>query len=327
MAHNIHENDHMIAVGDRPWHGLGTTLQTAPATGKEALELAKLDWTVTKQSMFLGDGRQVRITGAISAANSGAYGAIVRDDTQEMLGVVGPNYTPYQNQDMAALFDPIIQDGSVAIETCGSLFNGRRVWMLAKFKKGSQVISGASDTVDRYLMLAHGHDGALAVRFGFTYIRVVCWNTLSLAVRDKSQSSLLKCLHTTNLKTNLEQLRNAISATNETFELTADQYRVLASKGVSRASLREYARIIVKAEEDDRNWTKPQKDKIGKIVGAAIDGKGNSGRTWWDAYNGATEYLTWSASKTSQTRFNNLWFGEAYTTNSEALELALEMAS
>lgn len=326
MAHNIRENDNMIAVGARPWHGLGTTLEVAPSTGKEALELAKLDWTVTKQPIYLSDGRQVRLADSVAKAVNGAYGAIVREDTQEMLGVVGPGYHPYQNQDMASLFDPIIQDGTVQIETCGSLFNGRRVWMLAKFLKGRQYIGDSSDTVDRYLMLAHGHDGLLAVRFGFTYIRVVCWNTLSLAVKS-NQSSLLKCLHTTNLKTNLEQLRNAINASDETFELTADQYRRLVQRGVTRASLREYARVIVKADEEEKNWTKSQQDKIGKIVGAAMDGRGNHGRTWWDAYNGATEYLTWQASKTSQTRFNNLWFGSAYTTNVEALELALEMAS
>jgi phage/plasmid-like protein (TIGR03299 family) len=327
MAHNLRENDSMISVGTRPWHGLGKTLEQPPSSGAVALSLAGLGWQVDKVPMYLGDGRQVRIAGAVSEANSGAYGAIVRQDTQEMLGVVGPGYTPYQNSDMASLFDPLIQDGVVDIETCGSLFNGRRVWMLAKFKKGSQAISDANDTVARYLMLAHGHDGMLAVRFGFTYIRVVCWNTLSLAVKNKSQSQLMKCLHTTNLKTNLELLRNAMNATEELFELTADQYRLLANRGVSRASLREYARIIVEADQDDKKWTRSQQDKIGKIVGAAIEGRGNKGKTWWDAYNGATEYLTWQASKTAQNRFNNLWFGSAYQTNTEALELALTMAS
>jgi hypothetical protein len=198
--------------------------------------------------------------------------------------------------------------------------------MLGKLCNGSAQITGPDDTVNRYLMLSHGHDGSMAVRFGFTFIRVVCWNTLSLA-HSQHSSKLVKCLHTSSLKTNLEALRKALSVGDEVFELTAEAYRKLARSGVSRASLREYARIIVGAKEDSAHWTGQQRDKIGRIVGMALEGKGNRGQTWWDAYNGATEYLTWSAGRNKHNRFNSLWFGSAANTNRDALDLALEMAS
>lgn len=325
MAHNIFENDSVLTVGEKPWHGLGVNLSVAPQTGREALSIAKLDWRVTKEPIFLQDGRMVHINGGAQPKTNGRYGAIVREDTQDILGVVGPGYTPLQNETIADIFDPLIADGTINIETCGSLFNGRRVWMLGKFNKGSQFVTDRHDQINRYLMLAHGHDGQLAVRFGFTYVRVVCWNTLSLAIRGK-ESKLIRCLHTTNLKENLEILRDGINQSDEVFELTADQYRKLANSGVSYSGLREYARRLVKADEDSNEWTSSQTKKIEKIVGLALSGKGNHGRSFWDAYNGATEYLTWEATRTSQTRFNSLWFGENSTVNKEALDLALEMA-
>lgn len=325
--HGLNERDSMLAVGQKPWHGLGVVLAEPPKTGLEALEIAGLDWQVEKQALFLGDGRQVRLIDTADKSTFGAFGAIVRTDTSDMLGVVGPGYRPYQNRDMAALFDPLLADGTCTIETCGSLFGGKRVWMLAKIAGEQQHVASSADKIDRYLMLAHGHDGVLAVRFGFTYVRVVCNNTLSLAIRNRKESSLMKCLHTTNLKTNLEVLRDSMLVAEERFAMTADQYRILASRGVSRADLRRYASILVEAGDDEAKWTKRQREKIGQIVGNAIEGRGNSGKTWWDAYNGATEYLTWQASKTSQVRFNNLWFGQSATKNNQALELALELAS
>jgi phage/plasmid-like protein (TIGR03299 family) len=325
MAHNIREHDSMISVGQRPWHGLGVNLAEPPKDGQEALRLASLDWRVTKVPMYLSDGRQVRISGAASRKNDGHYGTILREDTSEQLGVVGPGYTPYQNQQMAKLFDPLIADGTVRIETCGSLFNGRRVWMLAKFNNGDSEISSSEDTVARYLMLAHGHDGTLAVRFGFTFIRVVCWNTMSLAMTD-NRSKLIRCLHTSNLERNLETLRDAIDASQSVFELTADDYRRLASRGVSRVDLREYARILVEAPKEEADWTAQQRRKVGQIVGAAMEGIGNKGRTWWDAYNGATEYLTWTAGRRRENRLDSLWFGTNADLNQKALGLALEMS-
>jgi len=327
MAHNLKQWDSMMAVGDRPWHGLGVTLDEAPKTASEALSLAKCDWTVEKRPMFLADGSPVRVTGSVSKKNEGLPGAIVRVDTNEILGVVGPSYTPLQNSVVADLYQPLIDDGVVDIESCGSLFNGRRVWMLGRLKNGQQPIAGSSDAVQRYLMLAHGHDGQMAVRFGFTFVRVVCWNTMSLAVNSKQQGRLVKCLHTTNLQSNLETLRSALNASDEVFDLTAEEYRKLASRGVTRASLREYARVIVDADQDEKKWSGSQRNKIDRIVNMAISGRGNTGKTWWDAYNGATEYLTWAAQKRADTRFNSLWFGDNATKNQDALDLAVAMAT
>lgn len=325
MAHNLFENDSMLSVGEVPWHGLGTTLQVPPATAAEALQIAKLDWTVTKKAIYLEDGTQVRITDdAAHDSKKGSYGAMVRDDTGDILGVVGPSYLPFQNAKMGELFDPLIQDGTVTIETCGSLFNGRRVWMLGRFGTEDMTIADG-DVVRKYLLLAHGHDGSFAVRFGFTPIRVVCHNTLSFACKDEA-SRLVRCLHTSNLANNLTTLRDAMVKADEVFELTAEQFRVLVSRGVSRTDLREYARIIVEAEQSDSKWTASQRKSIGQIIGAATEGRGNNGQNWWHAYNGVTEWLTWERGRKQDSRLSESWWGTGAKKNAEALELAMQMS-
>lgn len=325
MAHNIQEHDSMVSVGERPWHGLGTTIQ-GTVTGKEALTMAKMDWTVERKPLVLKeDGRPAVLTGSVSRSNDGQYAANVRSDTKEILGIVGPAYVPYQNHQMGELFDDLVSQGKLKIETVGSLYNGRRVWMLGRFVGGSQEVE-KGDAVRLYMLLAHGHDGQFAVRMGGTNIRVVCWNTLSAAVTGEA-STLVKCLHTRNLQQNLETLAKAYSAVADRFELSMENYRSLAMKGVSRAELREYSRIVVGAPKDEADRTHVQRKKMGQIVGAAMEGRGNSGRNFWHAYSGVTEYLTWQAGKTADTRLDNLWFGDSVAINKHALEVALQMSA
>lgn len=326
MAHHIYERDGMLAVGETPWHGLGHTLAEPPATALEAIQIAGLDWEVQKQPIFDMNGEPVHVAGG---RVNGQWGITVRtdlaeDDPLRVLGVVGPTYTPYQNRSLAALFQPLIEDGKLNVETVGSLFNGKRVWMLGKFGTDATIENG--DTVRKYLLLSHGHDGLFSVRFGFTPIRVLCWNTMSAAVGDK-ESKLIRCLHTQNLNTNLEMLRDAVVESEQVFELTCEEFRKLTKRGVSRTDLREYARIIVEAPEDQSKWTSVQQKKVGEIVGAACEGRGNKGQNWWHAYNGVTEYVSWHACKSQERRLSEAWWGEGATTNKKALQLAIQMSS
>ena len=323
MAHNIFEHDSMLAVGKAPWHGLGTTLETAPESAQQALEIAGLNWSVRKAKMYLEDSTEVRVAGSVRKQNDGFPGAIIRQDTNEILGVVGPSYVPFQNSQMADIFQPLVAEGAISIETVGSLFNGRRVWMLGRFGTDTMIDNG--DSVAKYMLLAHGHDGQFSVRFGFTPIRVVCWNTLSAAVGSQ-ESKLVRCLHTSGLQQNLETLRDAMKAGEETFELTAEQYRKLAQKGVNRTDLREYARVVIEADAESSKWTRPQAEKIAAIVENASSGKGNTGSNWWHAYNGVTEFVCHQSTRSAERRLSEAWWGEGKTLASRALSIAMEMA-
>ena len=330
---NLLERDSMLSVGEVPWHGKGTTMVEPPKDSQEALEISGLDWTVSRVPVSIDSGFvPVRIAGTVSKKNEGAYGAIVRDDISDpfdpdrIMGVVGPNYVPFQNHEMGQIFDGLIAEDVLDIHTCGSLFNGKRVWMLGRFRQEAQEIR-KDDKVESYCLLSHGHDGNVAVRFGFTPIRVVCWNTLSYA-HDSEDSKLVRCLHTESLGRNLETLAESISVAREVFEMTCETYRELSKQRVSRADLQKYA-VIVSGQEGKKpdELSLVAQKTIQQIVDNAEKGRGNNGHSWWDAYNGCTEWLTWQRGRSVDRRLDSLWTGESKKIAETALELALSMSA
>ena len=130
MAHNICERGGeaaVMVVGQPAWHRLGTVLDK-PATAKEAIKAAHLDWMVLKQPLFAGDNEHHRVAD---------YYAVVRGDDWDhnkatVLGIVGSGYTPLQNLEAFSFFDPIVGKGAAIYHTAGALGNGERVWILAK---------------------------------------------------------------------------------------------------------------------------------------------------------------------------------------------------
>jgi hypothetical protein len=143
--HGLQENDWMFSGrGIVPWHGIGTVLEGA-ATSEEAITAAHLEWTVKQVPVFTANNREDAISG---------YVANVRDDTGEVLGIVSERYHIAQNKDLFAFADALIGTNRVkcAYETAGSLWNGRRVFILVDMPKGHIV----GDEYQPYLCLSRG---------------------------------------------------------------------------------------------------------------------------------------------------------------------------
>jgi phage/plasmid-like protein (TIGR03299 family) len=171
----ITEDDGMMYCGEVPWHGLGVKVDHL-ATSAEALEAAKLAWRVSKQPMQLENGRAVP-----------DHKAVVRDDIGAVLGVVGRQYTPLQNVDAFAFADLLLPGAEGRYETAGSLMGGRRVWMLAKLGE-ADIVPG--DPVTDYLLLSNSHDGTSSFRVLQTSVRVVCNNTLTMALGARTEHAI-----------------------------------------------------------------------------------------------------------------------------------------
>src|SRR4029077_19321005 len=152
--------------------------------------------------------------------------AVRRTSDSKVLGVVGPRYAPLQNMDAFAWFQPCLDTREAALHTAGSLRGGRRIWVLAKLNRDPLVIA-EGDEIEKFVLLSHGHDGSLAVRAGFTPIRVVCQNTLSMA-HGSDASKLIRVKHTKDVLQNLANIREIMNLANAEFESTAEQYRRLA---------------------------------------------------------------------------------------------------
>jgi phage/plasmid-like protein (TIGR03299 family) len=200
------------------------------------------------------------------------------------------------------------------------------VWVLAKLNRDPLVIA-EGDEVEKFILLSHGHDGSLAVRCGFSPIRVVCQNTLSMA-HGSDASKLIRVRHTESVLENLANVREIMDLANAEFEATAEQYRRLARKSVNQADLRKYVRRVLKVE-DGQDSTR-SRNIVEEIVRLAEAGRGNDlpsvRGTLWTAYNGVSEWLTYNRGRSEDNRLNSLWFGDSALINRLALEVALDMA-
>jgi phage/plasmid-like protein (TIGR03299 family) len=226
-----HEIENMLYVGATPWHSLGVKLD-APPTAAEAIKLAGLDWSVGLKSLATLDGESVD------------HKATYRLSDGRILGVVGPAYHPIQNSEAFDWFNPFLESGEASIETAGSLRDGQRVWVLAKLNRAPSVIV-PGDEVQKFILLANSHDGTFAGRVGFTPIRVVCANTLSMAT-EEGVSQLLRVRHTKGAKKALDKIREIMNLANASFEATAAQYRQLAAHQVEPGDLEKYVKLVFK---------------------------------------------------------------------------------
>lgn len=156
----------MMSVREMPWHGLGTIVQEAP-TSQDAIEIAGLNWEVVSNPIFDSLGREIK-----------GYKANTRSTDESVLGIVSNKYQIVQNREAFEFTDNLVANGDVRYETAGSLRNGKQVWLLAKLD-GVKV---AGDDVDPYICFTNTHDGTGAIKVCMTPIRVVCNNTLNVAL-------------------------------------------------------------------------------------------------------------------------------------------------
>lgn len=314
----------MAYVGATPWHGLGTAMEESDWYNLDSV-IAKsgLDWEAEKVQLKTVDALTEFPDGQIVD-----HYAVRRKTDNRILGTVGPRYTILQNRKAFEWFEPFSKAKEAAFHTAGSLDEGSRIWILAKINRDPMVIV-PGDEVEKYLLLSHSHDGTLAVRVGFTPIRVVCANTLAMAHGDKA-SKLIRIKHSAKVETNLDNIRDTINLANKEFEATAEQYRKLANKDINKADLEKYVKTVM-GLEDEKEISTRSKNIMDEIVGLFETGKGNDmpgvKGTYWAAYNGITQYYTWDAGRNESNRLNSLWFGPNANKNKEALETALQMAA
>jgi len=189
MAANV---ETMFSVREKPWHGLGTIINEAP-TSEDALRLAGLDWQVYQQGLVTDTGIEVS-----------GYKANIRDSDNSVLGVVTDRYKVVQNQEAFKFTDELIGRG-VRYETAGSLQDGKKIWILAKLPN-EYIISG--EQISPYLVFFNSHDGSSAIRCAITPIRVVCQNTLNLALRTAKRN--WSAVHTVNVSERMQEAADTL---------------------------------------------------------------------------------------------------------------------
>lgn len=214
----------MMYVREKPWHGLGTQVDEAP-TSADALRLAGLDWTV--------DRKAIQICGGSKVPN---FFANVRSSDGAVLGVVSDRYQVVQNTEAFAFTDSLIGgDVPVRYETAGSLMGGRKIWLLAKLPD-TEI---AGDKTEPYLCFSNTHDGSGAIRVCMTPVRVVCNNTLNIALRRAKRSWSVR--HTGKIEVKLQEARMCLDMANKYMDDLAVFADQMANKTVTDE---EIARVL-----------------------------------------------------------------------------------
>jgi phage/plasmid-like protein (TIGR03299 family) len=326
MAHELEMRDNegqMFSVGETPWHRLGKVIQEAP-TIEEGIKLAGLDWKVRMEDLFLADNRAV------------SNKAVVREDTNKILGVVGKNWTPLQNIDAFNFFDRFIESKEITLETAGSLRMGKQVWILGKINRPDYDIL-PNDPISRYVLLSDNKSGTgqnRGVKLGFTNVRVVCNNTLTASVNSNA-SKLISIKHSKNVKQNLENIGDVMKLADAEFVASMEQMRMLTRKDINQKDIADYVRLNFFDAKDLTQIAKSSRsmsrfngmcDTFEELIetGLGSDLKNVKG-TVWSLYNAGTEFLTHYDKKNDDDRLYALWYGQNNKKLDNLLTTALEM--
>jgi phage/plasmid-like protein (TIGR03299 family) len=309
----------MMYVKDAPWHGLGTKLENL-ATSVEAIEVAGLDYTVVKKPIWAIINEENKHYSHIP----GKF-ATVRTDTNEALGVVGSRYHVIQNKDAFRFFDSLVGEGAAIYETAGALGNGERIWILAKLP-GHIKVKG-NDIVDKYLLLSNSHDGSSIVRAKLTPIRVVCSNTLSMALGRRTDEEV-RVRHTANAEEMLEEAHKLLGLTNQLYDEVTAIFQKMSLVDITGKQLVDYVKTLVPDNEDAERHTRTENIRS-KILDLHDSGVGStmSRGTVWGAYNAVTEFTDHVYTTTEvNKKLASIWFGSGAQMKNKAFSLALELA-
>tara|TARA_R100000664_G_C2758548_1_gene147522 strand:+ start:2919 stop:3986 length:1068 start_codon:yes stop_codon:yes gene_type:complete len=309
MAHNIEQNDHLVLNKNKAWHGLGTIVEEAP-TPLEALKLARLEWEVLESETM--SGKFFDADGEPYAVNSDEKKMLIRSDDKSVLGIVGQQFVPIQNQMLAEMCYEIagrsIGNTSVTVETAGSIRGGKNVWFL--LHTDTIDVGNKGDLTKQYLALCNGNDGSMALSFLNTDIRIVCNNTFTHAI-NRSGNRTVTLRHTTNIMDSIPNVINQLKNGVAKQQFIANHYRAMADKELNTQQMQtlwtdvyvklwgnpESARGLHADREEAQKAVERKHRKMVKVLGEwsetwqqEVDENGLDANIW-TAYNAVTNYL------------------------------------
>lgn len=338
MAHRV---ETMAYAGETPWHGLGFKVEDT-MTPAEMLKAGKIDWTVSKQAVYLppelGGGKI-----------EGEY-ALMRDTDRKVLTMVGETWKPVQNADAFDFFTQFTKAGGMKMDTAGSLWGGRYVWGLAKINKGFTLAKGG-DEVEGYVLLMSPHILGKSVVIQFTPIRVVCWNTLNMALGSSlrggedgaGSSATFRMIHSTKFDDKVkEQAKVALGLAVAQMDEFREVSELLASKRITDERVEEYFCEVLRFDPSKIKAAKAgEKDDDGKLLklprnlpnlqqalltSPGADLKSAKG-TWWGALNAVTFFVDHENGRDRDTALKNAWTANMANVKRDALDLAIQYAT
>lgn len=225
--------ENMFYVGRKtPWHGLGISVEAAP-TSEDAIRLAGLDWKVVQHDVIDKE------TGIVIPD----YKLNVRDVDNKPLGMVTNRYRICQNSEAFDFTDALLGEG-VTYETAGSLSSGKRVWLLARME--SRMMTG--EQFEPYLVFTNSHDGTGAIKVALTNVRVVCQNTLNMALNGAHRS--WSCAHKGDVQGKLEEAKATLSRAENYLDKMEEEFGELKLKKMDDDKVKEFINLLLPMDEE-----------------------------------------------------------------------------
>lgn len=311
MAHEVETM--FSGRGIKPWHfdQTGPTGQTVVVDGAptaaEAIKLAQLDWDVELRKVYAGssDGKSKKLIPSKQA--------VVRATDDKVFSVVGSVYQPLQNKDAFTFMDNLVDEG-LEYETAGSLRGGSIVFLTAKLP--GEILVGGEDAHELYLFLRSSHNGFDSIKVGITPIRVVCQNTLNMALGRQKRSWAVA--HTSTMQGKLQEAREALALTWKYMDIWKDTAETLIGTALSDSALDAF---LAKCTEDFA--PKPRETAITGMK-SLLDNSPTC-EPWrnnaWGAYNAVGEYFEWVKPTTGEARMMGNIQGQSQKMRDRALGL------
>jgi phage/plasmid-like protein (TIGR03299 family) len=318
MAHNLYQNT-MAYCGETPWHKLGIQF-TEPFTASEALDAAHLGYEVAKETTHRPDGSAIPDT--FSTVNM---------DTNEILGTVSGRYQVLQNKDAFKFFDALLDSTGARYETAGALGKGERIWIMARMPGGFMPVPG--DEILPYCLLHQSHDGTGSVTARFTGIRVVCNNTLTMALSGSRE--VVSIRHTRTVEQRLQMAGMVLNGFVEHYAAMGETMGKLAKFTIDDDWLDLYLKSLCgdpDAEDIEQITATKRANKIDRIEwhyqnGLGHDIPGVTGSAW-GAYNAAIEWADYEfPTRGDGGRTDTILFGAANKFRQTALDTAMAMVN
>jgi len=298
MAHKLESDKSFASYRQPAWHGLGTVFEEEVSTS-EMLELANLqDWNVRLEEVVAPDG----------FASDKVYNYVARtnpfDKKQtDILGVVGERYRILQNEELFDFGDALL-DGGGRWETAGSIKGGRQVFgSLALERETVLDPSGVEDRINSYLLVNTSHDGSIAIQASVTPVRVVCANTLNLALgsgvgRNRTVKQSYKIRHTQTAQGKIQAAREALGLANaymDEFDLMA---KAMIEQTITQDRFMDMVLTAYPRPEADKKGAVSKWDTKVQLIEDIYTGEFNHtiAGTAWGALNAMTERLDWHRS-------------------------------
>lgn len=347
MAHEIsvraNGKAEMAYVGDTPWHGLGQPLTKEASIGVWAHE-AGMDWEAKTAPVFFDphqdEEEEDRNTELMEIPG---HKVIYRSDTEAPLSIMSSDYNIVQPREVLEFFRDITEQGGWHIHTAGVLRGGRKLWAMASNGESAAVGARGADKINQNILLATSLDGSMKTIAALTAVRVVCANTLSLALRSNGEK--IQISHRSIF--DAQAIKRALGVSVATFDSFMEQAREMADTPVKLDEALETLRTIFGAPAakavPSTAWMGALKDlgnqpvipdeedaKESRSVSRVLELFSGAGRgadyktakgTRWGLFNAITEHVDHEMGRSRDTGLDSAWFGRGNGFKQKALEL------